>query len=119
MNTKGKTGEEFAANILREKGYDILAQNYHSRYGEIDIIASDKKNICFIEVKTRRKNSMVGAAESVTPAKRKKIIITALLYLQDNDLDLQPRFDIFCVFTGSTGIITGYDFLMGAFDCES
>lgn len=120
MNDKGKAGEDYAARALSGPGREILARNYRSPYGEIDIIASDGESICFIEVKTRRRGSMVGAAQSVTPQKQKRIIMTAAVYLQENGsrfASLQPRFDVFCVETGADGGITGHDYLEGAFDC--
>jgi putative endonuclease len=119
MTQSGKKGEDFAAAALAQKGYTVLARNYHSRFGEVDIIASDKENICFVEVKTRREKSMVGAAQAVTPAKQRKIIMTALLYLQETGCALQPRFDVFCVETGKNGEVIGYDYLMEAFDGEA
>ena len=93
-NASGKIGEEFTAKLLAKKGYQIVDRNYHSRFGEIDIIAKDAKYIVFVEVKTREENSMVNPLEAVTPSKQKKIIKTALLYLQSHKTDLQPRFDV-------------------------
>ncbi|MGI6744575.1 MAG: YraN family protein [Acutalibacteraceae bacterium] len=48
----GAMGEQIAARSLREKGYEIIAANYRTRIGEIDIIATKDKYICFVEVKT-------------------------------------------------------------------
>ena len=47
----GKLGEDFCGHILAAKGYRILAQNYHSRYGEIDLIVQKEGIIAFVEVK--------------------------------------------------------------------
>ena len=49
----GIHGEIIASRYLREHGYYILNANYSCRLGEIDLIAADKKHICFVEVKTR------------------------------------------------------------------
>ena len=116
MNEKGRTGEEFAVETLKKQGYNILAVNYHSRFGEVDIIASKNNDICFVEVKTRRQNSMVGGLEAVTKSKQKKIIATAVLYLQDNNCDLQPRFDVFSVETDRQKNIFSYEHIENAFD---
>ncbi len=93
-NASGKFGEDLAAKHLSEKGYEIVERNYHSRYGEIDIIARDKNYLVFVEVKTRREDFVVSPLESVTVGKQKKLYKTALLYLQSHPTPLQPRFDV-------------------------
>ncbi|HBN82095.1 MAG TPA: YraN family protein, partial [Ruminococcaceae bacterium] len=80
-NRSGKIGEAYVRRMLQEKGYRILESNFHSRYGEIDIIAEDGKYVVFVEVKTRAPGSLVRPLEAVTASKRKKIIRTALCYL--------------------------------------
>ena len=72
----------------------LLCKNFHSRYGEIDLIATKDDIIAFVEVKTRAKDSLYSAAEAVTPAKQQKIILTALHYMEEYNSDLQPRFDV-------------------------
>ncbi len=97
----GHDGEMFAVNFLKNKGYQILFQNYHSRFGEIDIIAKDKGTIVFVEVKTRT-NTLFGAPlEAITNSKLKKIIKTSQFYLTENRLENLPyRFDAVEVFIG-------------------
>lgn len=118
-NPLGRRAEDFAAGVLTEQGYRILVRNYHSRYGEVDLIAVSSDTICFVEVKARREKSMVPAVQAVTAAKQKKIIATALYYLQEHPSDLQPRFDVFCVVAGARQTILSYDYLTGAFDSEA
>lgn len=115
-NPRGAFGEEYAAKILSEAGYRILAKNFSCRFGEIDLIAEKDGILAFVEVKTRKKDSMVSGAQAVTTAKQRKIIATALIYLQRYPCNLQPRFDVFCVVTGHTGQIIFHDHLTGAFD---
>lgn len=95
-NGSGRIGERYTAELLCAKGYTILERNYHSRYGEIDIIAKDDKYIVFVEVKTRVAGAKSHPLEAVTKAKRQKLIKTALLYLAAHpELEaLQCRFDV-------------------------
>lgn len=99
----GRRGEQCAAAHLKKMGYDILAMNYHSRYGEIDIIAGNDTYILFCEVKTRAKNALGTPAEAVTAAKQKKLIKTAYDYLYKHPCDCQPRFDVIEVETDTSG----------------
>lgn len=69
--TRGAWGEDYAAAYLRRHGYCILARNYSCRFGEIDIIASDRHYVVFVEVKLRASDRFVRAGAYVTPAKRR------------------------------------------------
>lgn len=116
-NASGKIGEEFTAKLLTEKGYQIIDKNYHSHFGEIDIIAKDAKYIVFVEVKTREENSMVNPLEAVTISKQKKIIKTALLYLQSHPTNLQPRFDVAGLVTNANDVtILSVNYITNAFE---
>jgi len=81
---------------LKNEGYTILAQNYHSPYGEIDIIAIGGNSLCFIEVKTRTKASLDHTKASITRSKQKKITRTAMFFLVNfhNPEILEYRFDV-------------------------
>ena len=94
----GKSGEELAANFLQKKGYKILFRNYHSQFGEIDIIALDKDTLVFIEVKTRSSN-FEAAFSSVSFSKQQKLTKTALDFLSKNYEyeDFLTRFDVIVV----------------------
>lgn len=100
----GSVGERLACDFLKTRGKRVIAQNYHSRYGEIDIIAEDGKYILFIEVKTRAANSFGTPAEAVGRSKIKKIIKTAYDYIAKNPTKLQPRFDVVEIITAHTGV---------------
>lgn len=115
-NPRGEKGEQYAADVLTGQGYRVIARNFSSRLGEIDIIAVKYGVIAFVEVKTRRENSVVSCAEAVTKTKQRKIIATALLYLQGHPCDLQPRFDVFCVVTDSAQNVISHEHLAGAFE---
>lgn len=78
----GKLGEDYAHKYLIAHNYQIIQRNYHTRYGEIDLITKLGDNIVFIEVKTRTSNFFGTASESITNYKRQNLIKTALKYLQ-------------------------------------
>ena len=97
---EGKSGESLAERFLIKKGYTILTRNYHSQWGEIDLIVRDifRSTIIFIEVKSFKKNSMVHPLESITLKKQEKIKLTAELYIQENNLDMFDfRFDVISI----------------------
>ncbi|MEI3541999.1 MAG: YraN family protein [Acutalibacteraceae bacterium] len=93
----GKKGENLAISYIENKGYKIIIRNYHSKFGEIDIIAKKEKYIVFIEVKTRNTSTKLSAFEAVDKFKQKKIIKTAMIYLIENNVTLQPRFDVIAI----------------------
>ena len=90
----GRWGEEQAARYLRRKGYRILERNYSCRLGEIDIIAGHGSFVIFAEVKLRKNADFAEAREFVTSAKQRRIISTAMLWMQSEGCELQPRFDV-------------------------
>lgn len=91
----GKKGEELALLFLKEKGYLILEENFRSPFGEIDIIAMDRRSYVFIEVKMRKSQQFGSPLESVTAKKQQRIIRTALFYLKKKGLrDVPIRFDV-------------------------
>jgi len=106
----GQTGEEKAINYLKKNGYDILDRNFRTKYGEIDIIAKNKNEIVFIEVKTRTSvNSLFGPAEfSIDSAKQQKLTKMALQFikLKGKDFINKPlRFDVVIVYPNDIKII--------------
>jgi putative endonuclease len=118
MNKLGSFAEQYAASRLAQDGYEIIAQNYHSRYGEIDIIAVKDNVIVFAEVKARSPKSVYSPSEAVTQVKMKKITATALCFLQQNPCNLQPRFDVIeLVAVDKDGPrVLSYNHIVGAFD---
>lgn len=104
MNNKGKIWEIEAANYLRKHKYKLVDVNYTTRFGEIDLIAKNKKFLCFVEVKQRDVSSIALPREFVTFSKQQKIIASAKLYLANNQTNLQPRFDIIEIYTENNKI---------------
>lgn len=80
----GKFGEDYAHEILLKKGHKILARNFHSRYGEIDIISEKDGTIYFFEVKTRRTTSLNYPEESITYKKKQGMLKTAREFINKN-----------------------------------
>lgn len=114
----GKSGEDAALDFLRGRGYAVVARNYRTRAGEIDIIAYDRDTVCFIEVKTRRSGACGCAHEAVSAVKRRKISRTALWYLKEkNLLNRKARFDVVAV-TGEHEPFT-VDIIKNAFELEA
>lgn len=96
MNKKiGDYGEDLSKKYLITKGYTILACNYKTKLGEIDIIGSKKETIIFIEVKTRRTNSFGLPREAVNYKKQMVLKKLAQQYIQYKSLkNMNFRFDV-------------------------
>lgn len=94
----GEWAEQTALDWLEQKGYILISKNYHTRFGEIDLIVQKDNELIFVEVKARAKTEYGHAAEVITLAKQRKIIKTALIFLQDHAdfQDFYYRFDAIC-----------------------
>ena len=90
----GLWGEALAAEYLRKKHYKILASGFSCKFGEIDLIAENRKYLVFVEVKLRKKADFAMAREFVNRAKQDRIRMTASIYLSKWPTELQPRFDV-------------------------
>lgn len=93
----GAEGEAAAVALLREKGYEIIAQNLFLHHDEVDILAKDGKTLVFVEVKTRVTNSFGVPEDFVTSAKERHMIRAAENYIFENDWQGETRFDIVAV----------------------
>lgn len=93
-NITGAWGEALAAEYLKKKHFQILATGYRCRFGEIDLIARNRKYLVFAEVKLRKSDQFAQAREFVDQRKQEKLRITASLYLDQFPTELQPRFDV-------------------------
>ena len=101
----GIKGEKLAKEFLISNNYEIINTNFHSPYGEIDIIAKDNETLVFIEVKTRS-TDLDSALNSISISKRKKISKTASYFLSKNHSfeDMFTRFDVIVIITSKTHI---------------
>lgn len=94
LKTIGKSGEAVACKYLKDKKYKILCTNYNTRVGEVDIICENDSFVVFVEVKTRKKGSLISGAFSVNKTKQLHIIKTASIFLSKHKTVKQPRFDV-------------------------
>lgn len=78
----GDKGEQIAADYLKDRGYQLLDNNYITRYGELDLVLLEFGTIVFVEVKTRTSTTFGLPEASVTPAKLERIQNAGLLWLQ-------------------------------------
>ena len=115
--TIGDLGENFAAELYEKSGYTVVTRNYHSRYGEIDLIAENSDTLCFVEVKTRNLISLGTPAEAVDFRKQKKLTLTAMKYLAEAECYKQPRFDVLELWQ-KDGKIVRYNLIENAFSAE-
>ena len=90
----GSEGEKRVAEFLRRRGFSIIKRNYLCRYGEIDIIAENEEFLLFVEVKTRKVQSLVSGVEAVDSFKQSRLLLTANYYIAKTESEKQPRFDI-------------------------
>jgi putative endonuclease len=96
-NLTGQKGEELAVKFLKEKGYDILEINWRFKNLEADIIATIDKTLIVAEVKTRKSNYFGEPETFVNKQKQQNLIKAAHQYIQQNNLDLDVRFDIIAI----------------------
>ena len=115
--TLGQSGEDLAVAHLTAAGYAVVARGYRTRYGEIDVIAQDGETLVFVEVRRRAGPGCGAAAESVTPAKQRRVARMAVDYLARMNLydRCAVRFDVVAIDDQPDGrpIVT---VIRGAFD---
>jgi putative endonuclease len=103
----GKRGEAYAADYLAAQGYAIRARNWHCPLGELDLVTERDDQVIFVEVRTRQTDRLGTPEESITPAKRAKLIAAAQIYLDEHDqLDRDWRIDVVAIEVGSRGEVT-------------
>ncbi len=99
----GQSGEELACEFLVENKLKVIARNFRTRFGEIDIICKDRKMIVFVEVKAKNTDNYGKPYEMVTNRKKRKLIATAKNYLIENKTDPEKtdwRIDIISISKG-------------------
>jgi putative endonuclease len=114
----GRAGERLALEHLERLGYRLIARNYRTRFGELDLIVCDDTTIVFVEVKTRRVGAAAGPLESVPPAKQRQVRRMAAAWLVDSSDRPRVgelRFDVIGVTVDHSGELTRLDHLEAAF----
>lgn len=97
-NDLGAWGEEKAARFLTQQGFRILERNFHSRFGEIDLVAEQGEYLVFVEVRLRKATEHGRPEETVDHRKQEKLRLTAEYYLQTHFTKKQPRFDVVALY---------------------
>ena len=99
----GAIGEELARHHLESKGYRVVVTNYRCTWGEVDLIARDGPEWVFVEVRTRRNAAYGSPEESVTPAKARRLTLTAQDFLRQRvapSANLEWRIDLVAILLG-------------------
>ena len=113
---QGRLAEDRALTVLEQAGLRLIERNYHSRYGEIDLIMEDGRTVVFVEVRYRRSDRYGSAAESVNRQKQTKLILTAAAFLRDRRLNRPSRFDVAALSPGPEDLAMTW--IKGAFQAE-
>jgi putative endonuclease len=119
----GQLGEQIAAEHLLHRGYSIVARNFRTRYGELDLVAADDRAIVFCEVKTRLAGTRAGPDgpfDAIGPRKRDRLRRMATQWLADTSTDTRPRppglrFDAIGVVLTPAGQLLALEHLENAF----
>lgn len=96
-NKLGDLGEELAAEHLVKNGYDILERNYTYQKAEVDIIAQKGDTLVVVEVKTRSTADFGNPQDFLKPKQIKRLVMAVDAYINENDLDVEVRFDIIAI----------------------
>jgi putative endonuclease len=94
----GKLGEKVARKFLKKRGYRIRETGFRCPHGEIDIVAQQKDYLVFVEVRTKSSLDFGTPEESITQAKKKKLIASALTYISTHQkLPSSWRIDVVAI----------------------
>lgn len=112
----GNRGEAETARYLRKRGYTLLASQWRCRFGELDLVARDRRGtVCFVEVKLRGAGSIALPREFVDSHKQARLRAAAASYLSTYDIDAPARFDVAEVYEEPDGALR-IEYLENAFE---
>lgn len=100
----GRVGETYAVSFLKEHKYTIVSTNFRSKFGEIDVIATDGDQLVFVEVKTRSSTVFGTPADAITPKKLRSVIKAAEYFILVNNHAQNYRIDAIEVFMNGNTI---------------
>lgn len=115
---RGQQAEELARRHLEGQGLRLIARNYRSRFGEIDLVMRDRDELVFVEVRLRGRGSALEAVESVDRRKQTRLSAAALHFFQCNPRLAQApsRFDVVAISDRSSG--SNIEWIKNAFGVE-
>jgi putative endonuclease len=93
----GQRGEDDALKFLLRQGLILQERNFRCKGGEIDLLMTDRDTLVFVEVRKRAVSQFGGAADSVTAAKQRRLIVAAQVYLQRYRSPPPCRFDVIAI----------------------
>lgn len=99
----GQEGEDIAANLLVQKGYQILTRNYRFKKAEIDIVCEFDNQLIIVEVKTRQTAAIGEPYKAVTISKQRQIIKVANKYIEETKCQLEVRLDVISIVLNQYG----------------
>jgi len=100
----GQIGEKLAADFLKKRGYKVMERNYRTRGGEIDIVARHGSTLVFVEVRTKSGPGFGTPEESITAAKRSRMVECGMAYLQSHEQSAADwRIDVVAIEMGPSG----------------
>ncbi len=116
----GRVGEDAAAAALTARGYVILRRNVRSRYGEIDLVVAQGREIIFVEVKTRTSGDRGHPFDAVHPVKRRRLARLARAFVHERGLgDRVCRFAVVAVLMASPGRVLKVEIMLDAFEAPA
>ena len=113
---QGERWERFAESFLRRRGMKLLARNFHTRFGELDLVMLDGAVLVFVEVRYRRRSDYGSGADSVTWTKQRRLISAARHFLSRHrsHAGRACRFDVVSLGAGADGPVV--DWIQHAFE---
>ncbi len=110
----GRHGEDLATQYVTNSGYRIEARNWHFPGGELDLLCWQDDTLIVIEVKARTGDSFGTPEEAVTEAKKERLLMGGLAYLNAHDLDVDWRIDVITIQFAASGRVWRLDHYEGA-----
>jgi putative endonuclease len=115
----GDFGERVARAHLEANGYRLLATNFRTREGEVDLVAERDGTVCFIEVKTRRGDAMGSALEALRPRQARRLLAAADTFAQEHpELPQGRRVDLIAIDLDRAGRVLAVEHVEGAVEGE-